>query len=144
MYFPRNWEFGSALSKHRNFGGGGRGWNAQTTPSVRYWSSHNAHTGGFFLTPQKISERDEALVQSALTPTSGVYRTWEFHKLVSQPVDCPSDAITQFTHFLCEWSLLNTQPNNKIIHAKCCQASRHICMYIRTTTLQLDTLDHCI
>jgi hypothetical protein len=23
MYFPRNWEFGSALSKLRNFGGGG-------------------------------------------------------------------------------------------------------------------------
>jgi hypothetical protein len=22
MYFPRNWEFGSALSKFRNFGGG--------------------------------------------------------------------------------------------------------------------------
>jgi hypothetical protein len=22
MYFPRNWEFGSALSKLRNFGGG--------------------------------------------------------------------------------------------------------------------------
>jgi hypothetical protein len=24
MYFPRNWNFGSALSKLRNFGGGGR------------------------------------------------------------------------------------------------------------------------
>jgi hypothetical protein len=27
MYFPRNWEFGSALSKLRNFGVGGGGLN---------------------------------------------------------------------------------------------------------------------
>jgi hypothetical protein len=31
MYFPRNWEFGSALSKLRNFVGGG-GLNHQTPP----------------------------------------------------------------------------------------------------------------
>jgi hypothetical protein len=31
MYFPRNWEFGSALSKLRNFG------RVQTAPSVRHW-----------------------------------------------------------------------------------------------------------
>jgi hypothetical protein len=35
MYFPRNWEFGSALSKLWNFGGGG--WTPQTTPSVHHW-----------------------------------------------------------------------------------------------------------
>jgi hypothetical protein len=34
MYFPRNWEFGSALSKLPNFGGGGV-WTPQT-PSVRH------------------------------------------------------------------------------------------------------------
>jgi hypothetical protein len=34
MYFPRNWEVGSALSKLRNFGGRG----AWTPPSVRHWS----------------------------------------------------------------------------------------------------------
>jgi hypothetical protein len=32
MYFPRNWEFGSALSKLRNFGGGGGGYNPPQTP----------------------------------------------------------------------------------------------------------------
>jgi hypothetical protein len=32
MYFPRNWEFGSALSKVRNFGGGGD----LNPPSVRH------------------------------------------------------------------------------------------------------------
>jgi hypothetical protein len=31
MYIPRNWGFGSALAKLRNFGGGG-GWTSQTTP----------------------------------------------------------------------------------------------------------------
>jgi hypothetical protein len=30
MYFPRNWEFGSAFSKLRNFGEGGL--NPQTSP----------------------------------------------------------------------------------------------------------------
>ena len=33
MYFPRNWEFGSALSKPRNFVGGG----LNTPPPVRHW-----------------------------------------------------------------------------------------------------------
>ena len=32
MYFPRNWEFGSALSKLRNFGGGGGFEHPQTPP----------------------------------------------------------------------------------------------------------------
>jgi hypothetical protein len=36
MYFPRNWKFGSALSKLRNFGG-------FELPSVRYWSSGNCY-----------------------------------------------------------------------------------------------------
>jgi hypothetical protein len=36
MYFPRNWEFGSALSKLRNFGGGGGGdWLKAQTPLIR-------------------------------------------------------------------------------------------------------------
>jgi hypothetical protein len=35
MHFPRNWEFGSALSKLRNFGG--RGFEIPNTPSERYW-----------------------------------------------------------------------------------------------------------
>ena len=35
MYFPRNWEFGSALSKLRNFGWGGL--NTPNPPSVRHW-----------------------------------------------------------------------------------------------------------
>jgi hypothetical protein len=37
MYFPRNWEFGLAVSKLRNFGvGGGGGLNPPNTPlSVR-------------------------------------------------------------------------------------------------------------
>jgi hypothetical protein len=35
MYFPQNWEFGSALSKLRNFGGGGV-WNPNP-PSGRHW-----------------------------------------------------------------------------------------------------------
>jgi hypothetical protein len=34
MYFPRNWEFGSALSKLRNFGGGV---NPPNPSSVRHW-----------------------------------------------------------------------------------------------------------
>jgi hypothetical protein len=34
MCFPRNWEFGSALSKFRNFGGGGVVWTPQTLPLV--------------------------------------------------------------------------------------------------------------
>jgi hypothetical protein len=34
MYFPRNWEFGPALSKLRNFGAG-KGFNPQS-PSVRH------------------------------------------------------------------------------------------------------------
>jgi hypothetical protein len=41
MYFPRNWEFGSALSKLRNFGGGG-GWIPQIP--LRYATAHNRHT----------------------------------------------------------------------------------------------------
>jgi hypothetical protein len=36
MYFPRNWKFGSALSKLRNFWGGG-GLTPQTPPSVRHF-----------------------------------------------------------------------------------------------------------
>jgi hypothetical protein len=36
VYFPRNWEFGSALSKLRNFGG--RGFEPPNGPlSVRHW-----------------------------------------------------------------------------------------------------------
>jgi hypothetical protein len=38
MYFPRNWEFGSALSKLRNFRGGRGVW---TPPSVRHCLSHH-------------------------------------------------------------------------------------------------------
>jgi hypothetical protein len=34
MYFPRNWEFSSALSKLRNFGGGGV--ESPKSPSVRH------------------------------------------------------------------------------------------------------------
>ena len=34
MYFPRNWEFGSALSKFRNFGG-----FEHPPPSVRHWAA---------------------------------------------------------------------------------------------------------
>ena len=34
MYFPRNWEFGSALSKLRNFG---EGFEPPNPPSVRHW-----------------------------------------------------------------------------------------------------------
>jgi hypothetical protein len=34
MYFPRNWEFGSALSKLQNFGGGGV--EHPNPPSVRH------------------------------------------------------------------------------------------------------------
>jgi hypothetical protein len=36
MYFPWNWEFGSALSKLQNFGGGGV--EPPNAPSVRHWS----------------------------------------------------------------------------------------------------------
>jgi hypothetical protein len=36
IYFLRNWQFGSALSKLRNFGGEG-GLNPPTPPSVRHW-----------------------------------------------------------------------------------------------------------
>jgi hypothetical protein len=40
MYFPENWEFCSALSKLRNFGGGGGG--EPTNPlSVRHWIMQN-------------------------------------------------------------------------------------------------------
>jgi hypothetical protein len=35
MYFPRNWEFGSALSKLRTNFGGGVGLNPQPPPRVR-------------------------------------------------------------------------------------------------------------
>ena len=35
MYFPWNWEFGSALSKLRNFGGWGL--NTPNPPLVRHW-----------------------------------------------------------------------------------------------------------
>jgi hypothetical protein len=38
MFFPRNWEFGSALSKLQNFGGGGL--NPQKTPP-RYATASN-------------------------------------------------------------------------------------------------------
>ena len=36
MYFPRNWEFGSALSKLRNFGGGLKTPTPLPPPSVRH------------------------------------------------------------------------------------------------------------
>jgi hypothetical protein len=46
MYFPRNWEFGSALSKLRNFGKGGL--NTPNTPSARHctsWKAASRSTG---------------------------------------------------------------------------------------------------
>jgi hypothetical protein len=41
MYFPRNWEFGSAFSKHRNFGEG-----VSTPPPPRYATAdkHDTHS----------------------------------------------------------------------------------------------------
>jgi hypothetical protein len=40
MYIPRNWEFGSALAKLRNFVGGGGIWAPPNPPSVRHWHPH--------------------------------------------------------------------------------------------------------
>jgi hypothetical protein len=37
MYFTRNWEFGSALSKLRNFGLRGGVRTPLTTPTVSHW-----------------------------------------------------------------------------------------------------------
>jgi hypothetical protein len=37
MYFPRNWEFGSALSELRNFGEGGGVEPPKLSHSVRHW-----------------------------------------------------------------------------------------------------------
>jgi hypothetical protein len=36
MFIPRNWKFGSALAKLRNFGGWG--FKPPNAPSVRHWS----------------------------------------------------------------------------------------------------------
>jgi hypothetical protein len=44
MYFSRNWEFGSALSKLRNLWGGCL--NPQTPPSVRHWTWGLSSWGG--------------------------------------------------------------------------------------------------
>jgi hypothetical protein len=46
MYFPRNWEFGSALSKLRNFVGGG-GVNQSKPPSVSHCLSLSIERNDF-------------------------------------------------------------------------------------------------
>jgi hypothetical protein len=47
MYFPRSWEFGSALSKPRNFGGGGGGVveTPHPHPLLCYWSKKSTLLG---------------------------------------------------------------------------------------------------
>jgi hypothetical protein len=61
MYFPRNWEFGSALSKLRNFAGGGRGGLNPSNPPLGRplpCSLHGRHAPRLTLRPRQcISTR---------------------------------------------------------------------------------------
>jgi hypothetical protein len=59
MYFPRNWEFGSALSKLRNSGGGG-GWTPNS-PAPRYATVCNWQTdpqGKYILSTESNNHLD--------------------------------------------------------------------------------------
>jgi hypothetical protein len=44
MYIPRNWEFGSALAKLRNFGGGG---GFESPPKTPYFGTPLLHVTKF-------------------------------------------------------------------------------------------------
>jgi hypothetical protein len=67
MYFPRNWEFGSALSKFRNFFLGGRFWTPPNTPSQYATVSNQRHhvqwtpRDNYHGFPRVLNPEDEAL-----------------------------------------------------------------------------------
>jgi hypothetical protein len=67
MYIPRNCEFGSALSKLRNFGG--RGVESPKPPSVRHWSK-TLCAGRLTRTEKPASERDLQPIPSPNHPNT--------------------------------------------------------------------------
>ena len=101
MYFPRNWEFGSALSKLRNFGGGG--FEHPKLPP-RYatdaWSnSHQVNKIAFYFTLKFSQAKPTAVFSCLLYHVMSAYprstmQTFQLSIYVMRCTKCPS----------CRWS----------------------------------------
>ena len=90
MYFPRNWEFGSALSKLRNLGGGGFE-HPKSPPSVRHWlcvfsdrrlSKHHHHLPPPWTRTKYLRMKEEVHTDSIHMDRRQIYTTtyWEIWK----------------------------------------------------------------
>jgi hypothetical protein len=109
MYFPRNWEFGSALSKLRNLGGGGcnlsipppryatvlhtsRFSACRQVPIIASQSSETQEDIGVFTQPGRLAGRKN---------TEVCERVYKQHVSISNTCTTLTDSIPLFCNYLC-------------------------------------------